>query len=145
MVSRTTPSSEPSWLADSLPDLAAVRTVTLGPPLHSSDELAGHGNRPPKFISRGMQADVLDTAAKRPTMIDARRMPVPILEPPTVASAVIAERAAQAFFVDFQASPHVVAERVLAMVPAMGRGVSCSLRGGRSPYLGGPGFVCHSR
>jgi len=111
----------PSWLADSLPDLAAVRTVTLGPPLHSSYELAGRGIRPPKFISRGIQADALDTAAAPPTMVDAgteaRRMPGPTLEPPTVASAVLAERAAQAFFVDFQASPHTVAERVLATVP----------------------------
>jgi len=41
--------ASPSWLADNMPDLAVVCTITLGPPLHTADELrAGRGiNLPP--------------------------------------------------------------------------------------------------
>jgi len=123
----------PSWLADSLPDLAAVCTITLGPPLHSVDELgASSGINPPPFISRGMQADapepapvdapvMINAEVDAPAMVDAaadaRRIPAPVLEPPAVVSAVLAERAAQNFFIDFDASLHVIAERLLATVP----------------------------
>jgi len=126
--------ASPSWLADSMPDLAAVRTITLGPLLHTVDELqAGRGINPPPFISRGTQADVEQATADAPVMIDAavdvplmvdagtdaRSLPAPVLQPPVVASSLLAERTAQHFFIDFDASPHVIAERVLATVECL--------------------------
>ena len=99
--------ASPSWLADSMLDLAAVRTITLGPPSHTADELqASRRINPPPFISRGTQTDVDPVAVDAPVMIDAavnallmvdtgtdaRRLPAPVLEPPVVAFAVLAKR-----------------------------------------------------
>jgi len=55
-----------------MPDLAAVRTITMSPSLHTANELrAGRGINPPPFISRGTQADVEPATANAPVMIDA--------------------------------------------------------------------------
>jgi len=51
------------------------------------------------------------------TGTDAKSLPAFVLESPVVASAIFAKRTPQHFFFDFDASPHVIAERVLATVP----------------------------
>jgi len=96
-----------------MPDLAAVRTITLGPPLHTADELqAGRGINPPLLISRGTQTNIKPATADAPVMIDAavdaplmvnagtdaRSLPAPVLEPPVVVSVVLVERTALNFF-----------------------------------------------